>query len=78
MDLSSGNNIIVIAYYRQWLKKKWLVFGTLFFVIHLVLVINLLSLARFSVVADRYAYISTIGLYFILATLLVKALKNNV
>ncbi|MCC8427313.1 hypothetical protein LJ658_20285 [Mucilaginibacter sp. UR6-11] len=67
----------LVAYFRTWLKIKWLTFGTLFFAIHLLLVINLLSLARFSVVADRYAYMATIGLYFVLAILFLKALKCN-
>ncbi|WP_157766396.1 hypothetical protein [Pedobacter ginsengisoli] len=58
--------LTIICLYKIILKK-WLAFGLLFFLIHIALVLNLLSLARFSVVADRYAYLSTIGLYFILA-----------
>lgn len=58
--------LIIICLYKIILKK-WLAFGLLFFLIHITLVLNLLSLARYSVIADRYAYLSTIGLYFILA-----------
>ena len=70
--------IFMLAYYREWINNKWLVFSSLFFIIHLLFVINLMSLSRFSVVADRYAYIATIGLYLIFAILFVKALKNKV
>lgn len=56
--------IIGICFFKK--IPKWLVFGILFFVIHILLVVNIFSLARFSIVADRYAYVSTIGLSFIL------------
>ena len=68
---------LVVAYYKAWQKRTWLVFGTLFFIIHLILVINLLSLARYSIVADRYAYIATSSIYFMGAIIFTKGLKNK-
>src|SRR5690606_10646144 len=48
-----------------YLKMRWLLFAILFFLIHILLVSNMLPLARFSVVADRYAYLSNIGICFL-------------
>lgn len=58
---------LLYIYYKDLSKNRWVNFGILFFLIHLILVLNILSLTRFSIVADRYAYVSTIGIYFILA-----------
>lgn len=63
---------IILFWLFNFVKKKWIVFGLCFFVLHLLIVLNLFSLSRFSVIADRYAYIATIGLYFILSTIVVK------
>lgn len=45
--------------------NRWLATGLLFFLIHIALVLNMASLARHSIVADRYAYISTFGICLI-------------
>jgi hypothetical protein len=58
--------VIIYCFYKQF-SRKWLLFGSLFFIIHLLLVSNIFSLARFSVVADRYAYLASIGVCFIMA-----------
>lgn len=58
---------LILCFYKVVKKRKWLTFGIFFFAIHIVLVINLLSLARLSVIADRYTYVATIGTCFILA-----------
>ncbi|MBB6111800.1 hypothetical protein SAMN05421821_11481 [Mucilaginibacter lappiensis] len=58
---------------KRFLLRKWMFFGALFFLIHILVVSNLFSLARYSAIADRYAYLSSIGIYFILASIIVKA-----
>jgi hypothetical protein len=58
--------IIVYCFYKQ-IKTRLTFLGLSFFLIHIVLVMNIFSLARFSVIADRYAYLSSIGLCFILS-----------
>lgn len=65
--------ILGYCFYPKF-KAPWLLFGLGFFLIHIVLVINLTSLARFSVVADRYAYIASIGVCFMISFSLVKQL----
>ncbi|MDB5143111.1 MAG: hypothetical protein JWQ66_1824 [Mucilaginibacter sp.] len=62
--------VIIYCFYKQ-IGRKWFLFGFLFFVIHILLVSNIFSLARFAVVADRYAYLSSIGICFIIAYALV-------
>ena len=58
--------LVIFCFYKQ-IKTQWFLFGFLFFLIHIVLVINVFSLARFSVVADRYAYLASIGLCYIVS-----------
>ena len=42
-------------------KERMLVFGALFFVVHLLVAVHLISISRFAIVADRYNYLSMIG-----------------
>jgi anaerobic C4-dicarboxylate transporter len=39
----------------------------LFFVIHIAVALHIIPLSRFAIIADRYVYISTIGLAFIIS-----------
>lgn len=57
----------VIIYCFCLKMNKYIVFGLLFFTVHIILVLNLLSLARFSIIADRYTYVATMGVCFIFA-----------
>lgn len=62
---------IVVTIYCLWklIMKKWVLFGLTFFLIHVLIVVNLVSLARHSITADRYVYVATIGIYFMIACL---------
>lgn len=51
----------------QFLKKWPVAFGLWFFTIHIVVVLHIIPLSRFAIVADRYAYLSVIGIGFIFA-----------
>ncbi len=64
--------------YRSWKKEdKTIVFGLVFFLINLVLLLKFFnSIANSVYIADRYTYVSSIGLFFILSTFLSK-LKNK-
>ena len=42
-------------------KERMLVFGILFFLVHLLVVVHLISISRFAIVADRYNYLAMIG-----------------
>jgi len=68
--------LMIYCLYKQ-LKNRWLLFGLLFFFIHIGLVINLVPLARYSVTADRYAYLSTIGTCFIVGYFVVINLHTS-
>ena len=48
-------------------KERMLVFGALFFVVHLLVAIHLISLSRFAIVADRYNYIAMVGPLLVIA-----------
>ncbi|QPH38720.1 hypothetical protein [Pedobacter endophyticus] len=63
---------IIVACFFNKLKNKIILFALSFFFIHIVLTSNLFSLARYSVIADRYAYISAVGSCLFVATVLLK------
>ncbi|WP_345329230.1 hypothetical protein [Mucilaginibacter defluvii] len=46
---------------KDILRAKWVIISCCFFLIHILLVSNLFSIARFSITADRYVYIASIG-----------------
>lgn len=52
--------------YRTMKYSRLIVFGLLFFVVNLLLVLQLLSIGD-AVIADRYTYVPYIGLFFIIA-----------
>jgi len=58
--------VIAIGLTRTVVNLKWLLFGTGFFLIHIAVALHLIGLARHAVVADRYAYLSSIGAGFII------------
>ncbi|WP_293304103.1 hypothetical protein [Pedobacter sp. UBA5917] len=68
---------LCIYFLKDYLVRKWLQFGFLFFFIHVGIVLNLLNLSRYAVVADRYAYLSSIGICFIFAFAYQTALKKG-
>lgn len=55
--------MILAAAYLVYLfrKERMLVFGVLFFVVHLLVALHLISISRFAIVADRYSYLAMIG-----------------
>lgn len=59
--------IIIIVTLRQYLKKWPITFGLLSFTIHIAVALHIIPLSRFAIIADRYAYLSVIGIKFILA-----------
>ena len=53
-------------FWRFW-QKKWVFFGIAFFTIHIAVTLHIISLSRFAVIADRYAYLSLMGVCFVIA-----------
>lgn len=57
--------ILIVVYSLKYTKK--VLFGVLFFLFSILPAINLVSLGSIAVVADRYFYIASAGLFYILA-----------
>ncbi|WP_089804182.1 hypothetical protein [Chitinophaga sp. YR627] len=60
--------VIIVALWR-FLKEKWVSFGLLFFLIHIGLALHIIPLSRFAIVADRYVYLASIGVFFMMGYL---------
>lgn len=48
-------------------RERILVFGILFFVVHLLVAVHFISISRFAIVADRYNYLAMAGLLLVIA-----------
>lgn len=61
---------IVVSFWNYLIRWP-LLFGILFFLIHIGITLHLIPLSRFVVVADRYVYIASLGIMFLLSMLYV-------
>jgi len=68
--------LVAVSCLIGYLRIRWLLFALLFFLIHILLVCNFLPLARFSIVADRYAYVSNIGVCFLTTCVFLRWYSN--
>jgi Flp pilus assembly protein TadD len=57
--------IILAAVFFVWRRNKTVMFGTLFFLVNIVLLLQFLPVGG-AIVADRYSYIPYLGLFFII------------
>jgi hypothetical protein len=62
----------VLFYRKQWL----LVFGILFFLINIGLTLNVIPMSRYAVVADRYVYLPSIGVFMMMVWYSVKYVRT--
>lgn len=58
-------------------KQRWIFFGICFFLIHLTTVLHLIPMSRFTIIADRYVYLSAVGVMFIIAYLYDKMITEK-
>ena len=65
----------IVCFY-SWKKNRVAVFGILFFIINLLLVVQFLPVGS-AIIADRYTYIPYIGLFFIVGWLINRFAKGN-
>ena len=65
----------VVFYFRSYSRK--LVFGTLFFVITVLPMLQIVPVGN-AIVADRYTYVPMVGIYFIFAALIGFLLKEKI
>lgn len=57
-------------------KNKTVIFGVLFFIVNLLLVLQIISIGQ-TIVSERYTYVPYIGIAFVLSMLLDKKFANN-
>lgn len=69
--------ILTISFWKQITTNRVLAFSLLFFLIHIAVALHIISLSRFAVVADRYAYIATLGVCFAFSFYAVRFLKEK-
>lgn len=67
--------IILFSFLDLW-KKRWIFFGIAFFIIHLGVALHIIPISRFAIVADRYAYMASIGIFFLIAFFIDKGLDH--
>lgn len=63
--------LIFIILRKYFLNKLWILIS-LFFLFHIILVSNAFSLGRYSIIADRYAYLSSISICLGIALIFLK------
>lgn len=63
--------------FRSWRRgRRYILFGMGFFLINVVLTLHLIPMAREEMMADRYIYLSSIGIFFITSRLLLMLFKS--
>lgn len=68
--------LIVYGVYKSGKFKKELIFGLGFYLINLLLVIQIIPVGR-AIVAERYTYVPYIGLFFIIGQFLIMVTDNK-
>ena len=70
--------ILAAAYLIYFMRKeRILVFGILFFLVHLLVALHLISISRFAIVADRYNYMAMVGPLLVIAYYLCQLSQKN-
>lgn len=62
--------LFIFFFWKYIWNDKMLMFGMSIFAIHIAVTLHIIPLSRFAVVADRYAYLSSIGVAFLFAYIL--------
>ena len=57
--------------------RKEIIFGTVFFIINIFLVLHLIPIGGRVITADRYTYLAYLGLFYILGMLVANAVSNS-
>ena len=68
---------IVVLIFIKWRKNKVTVFGLLFFVASILPVLQLLPVGS-SIISDRYSYIPSIGLFFVIAQVVIYLFRYKI
>jgi len=76
--LYSATFIFVIYLLKNIFKIKVIKFGLFFFTIHILVALHMIHMSRFAVTADRYMYISLVGMVLLISFLADYLLKSFV
>jgi hypothetical protein len=57
---------IIYGFWQQ-IKVRWITFGLFLFIINIVLVLHIIPIARVAIIADRYVYVGSIGVFFLIS-----------
>jgi hypothetical protein len=68
--------IVAIAFVDFW-KKRWIFFASTFFILHLAVALHIIPISRFAIIADRYVYLASIGVFFLIAYFVNQLLNNS-
>lgn len=72
--------VVIVSFYKILVGRWPVIFGLLFFIINIFMTLHIIPMPRFAIVADRYIYLSSVGLSFVMAFYLVEIyykLKNK-
>lgn len=72
--------ILFFGYYlwQFWIERKyWILFGFTFFTINIMLTLHILPMARGLLMADRYVYVGSIGIFYILSIYMLSVYQQN-
>jgi Flp pilus assembly protein TadD len=69
--------LLIFLLLRTTTARKEIVFGALFFLIHLSIALHIVPIGGVSVVTERYTYLACIGVFFILSQYLARMFDQN-
>ncbi|WP_370860746.1 hypothetical protein [Parabacteroides faecis] len=58
--------LLLIGWGWVYRRNKYIIFGVLLFIVNLLLSIHIINMSRHSIIADRYMYLSYIGIAFLI------------
>ena len=69
--------VIILTALWKYIAKMPFAAGLLFFLVHIALVLHIIPISRAAIIADRYIYLSSIGLSFIVARYFVRFITGR-
>ncbi len=72
--------LLIFHTIKIWNRKDrsegTLVFCVLFFLVNIILLLHLVPMARWSLMADRYVYIPSVAVFFLITSVSIRTIKN--
>lgn len=67
---------VTVGFWKFW-NKRWVLFGVGFFMVQISIASNIIPMSRFAIVADRYVYLPSLGIFFLIAYLLDQGMQKS-